>query len=59
VTALAEEERIEVPVGPFPVLAARPDGAPPAATLLRISAQRYNSLDEYRQLAALLGSLTK
>jgi len=50
VTALAEDERIEVPVGPFPVLAARPDGAPPAATLLRISAQRYNEPADYEVL---------
>jgi hypothetical protein len=54
VTALAEEDRIEVPVGPFPVLAARPDGAPPAATLLRISAQRYNEPADYDVLAAAL-----
>ena len=47
VTALAEEERIEVPVGPFPVLAARDAGAQPSATLLRISAQRYNEPADY------------
>jgi isopenicillin-N epimerase len=54
VTALAGEDRIEVPVGPFPVLAARPDGAPPAATLLRISAQRYNEPADYDVLAEAL-----
>ena len=54
VTALAEEERIEVPVGPFPVLAARDDGAPPAATLLRISAQRYNEPADYEVLVEAL-----
>jgi len=36
----------------------RSAGRPPTR-LVRISAQRYNSLDEYRPLAALLGSLTK
>lgn len=54
VTALAEEERIEVPVGPFPVLAARDDGAPPSATLLRISAQRYNEAADYEVLVDAL-----
>lgn len=54
VTALAEEERIEVPVGPFPVLAARPDGAPPAATLLRVSAQRFNEPADYEVLVDAL-----
>jgi isopenicillin-N epimerase len=54
VTALAEEERIEVPVGPFPVMAAREPGAPPAATLLRLSAQRYNEPADYERLADAL-----
>jgi isopenicillin-N epimerase len=53
-TTLAEDERIEVPVGPFPVLAARDDGAPPAATLLRISAQRYNEPADYEVLVDAL-----
>ena len=52
---LAAEDRIEVPVGPFPVLAARasPD-APPTSTLLRISAQRYNQPGDYDRLADAL-----
>jgi isopenicillin-N epimerase len=52
---LATEDRIEVPVGPFPVRAARlaPD-APPTTTLLRISAQRYNEADDYDRLADAL-----
>jgi len=54
VNALAEEDRIEVPVGPFPVLAARHDGAPPTATLLRISAQRYNEPADYEVLVEAL-----
>ncbi len=53
--ALAAEDRIEVPVGPFPVRAARsaPD-ARPASTLLRISAQRYNEPADYDRLADAL-----
>jgi isopenicillin-N epimerase len=52
--SLAEEERIEVPIGPFPVRAARAEGAPPSATLLRISAQRYNEPEDYERLADAL-----
>jgi isopenicillin-N epimerase len=53
--ALAAEDRIEVPVGPFPVRAARPaPNASPASTLLRISAQRYNEAADYDQLADAL-----
>jgi hypothetical protein len=43
-----------VPVGPFPVLAARVGGEPPAATLLRVSAQRYNEPADYDVLADAL-----
>jgi isopenicillin-N epimerase len=51
--ALAEEDRIEVPVGAWPVLAARPsDGA--GATLLRISAQLYNEPSDFDALADAL-----
>ena len=50
VTTLAEEDRIEVPVGLFPVLAARTEGAVPTATLLRVSAQRYNEPADYEVL---------
>lgn len=51
--ALAEEDQIEVPVGAWPVLAARPsDGA--RATLLRISAQLYNKPSDYDTLADAL-----
>ena len=54
--AIAAEDRIEVPVGPFPVRAARatPD-APPTSALLRISAQRYNEPSDYDRLAEVLG----
>jgi selenocysteine lyase/cysteine desulfurase len=52
-TALAEEDRIEVPVGAWPVLAARPSGGP-GATLVRISAQLYNEPSDYERLADAL-----
>ena len=53
-TSLAVEDRIEVPVGPFPVLAAREPGAAPSAALLRLSAQRYNEPADYERLAEAL-----
>lgn len=52
--ALFEDDRIEVPINPWPVPAARPPGAPPTAILVRISAQRYNSLDQFERLADAL-----
>jgi isopenicillin-N epimerase len=53
-TALFDEERIEVPVFPFPVPAALPAGAGPATVILRVSAQRYNRAEEYDELAATI-----
>ena len=53
-TSLAADERIEVPVGPFPVRAARDPGAAPSHALLRISAQRYNEPADYERLADAL-----
>jgi len=52
-----EPDRIEVPIVPWPVRAARsdPDG-PPGAVLLRVSAQRYN---EPSDIDALLASLSR
>jgi isopenicillin-N epimerase len=52
--SIAEADRIEVPVVSFPVRAARVAGGPPALTLLRISAQRYNELGDYERLADVL-----
>lgn len=52
--ALALEDRIEVPVGPFPVRACRVPGMPPARALLRISAQRYNEPADYELLVDAL-----
>jgi isopenicillin-N epimerase len=52
---LFDEDRIEVPVGGWPVRAAR--AAPndhPQAVVLRISAQRYNEPSDYEALAAAL-----
>ena len=51
---MARDDRIEAPVIAFPVRAARADGAPPASTLLRISAQRYNEPADYERLADAL-----
>lgn len=52
--ALAIEEHIEVPVGPFPVRGAREPGAAPSHALLRLSAQRYNEPADYERLADAL-----
>ena len=52
--ALFDEERIEVAVFSFPVPAAIPAGAGPSTAMLRVSAQRYNTADEYEALAASL-----
>ena len=51
---LAEDERIEVPIVPWPVRAARPPGAGVTANLVRISAQRYNRIVEYERLGDVL-----
>jgi isopenicillin-N epimerase len=53
---LYEEEGIEVPVIAFPVPAALASGTGPTAALVRISAQRYNLLDEYTVLASALAA---
>ncbi len=53
---LFDEERIEVPIIPFPVPAALAAGAGPTAALVRISAQRYNEADEYAALASALAA---
>ena len=53
--ALKDEDGIEVPITPFPVPAARDHpGAPPAAVVVRISAQRYNEIEDYERLADAL-----
>ncbi len=52
-TALEAEDRIQVPIGPWPVRAAQRDGTTPQI-LLRISAQRYNEPADYERLADAL-----
>jgi isopenicillin-N epimerase len=53
--ALAETDGVEVPIGGWPVRAARddPDG-PPKKVLLRISAQRYNEPSDIERLIEAL-----
>ncbi len=55
-SALFDEDRIEVPVYPFPVPAALGDGGSPATLILRVSAQHYNRPEEYDALAASLAT---
>ena len=50
---LLDEHRIQVPVGPWPVRAARAGGVEPRF-LIRISAQRYNEPADYDRLAEAL-----
>ena len=52
---LFDEERIEVPIIAYPVPAATP-GVGPTGVVVRISAQRYNQLDEYTALATALAA---
>lgn len=53
--ALIDEDRIEVPITPFPVPAARADpSVSPSAVVVRISAQHYNEIDDYARLADAL-----
>jgi len=51
---LETEDQVQVPIGGWPVPAARSEGAP-GHVLLRISAQRYNELADYDRLAEALG----
>jgi isopenicillin-N epimerase len=52
--ALADEDRVEVPIGPWPVLAARREGEPARAILLRASWQAYNETWELDRLVEAL-----
>jgi isopenicillin-N epimerase len=56
VTAIAEEDLIEVPLVAWPVPAAREGGrgGHPKSTWVRISMQQYNSLDDVERLADVL-----
>jgi len=53
-TSLYDEDRVEVPITPWPVPAARAADEPARATLLRISAQAYNVPADYEALADAL-----
>ncbi len=50
---LEAEDRIQVPIGPWPVPAAQADGVA-SRILIRVSAQRYNEPVDYERLAAAL-----
>jgi hypothetical protein len=52
--ALFDEDRIEVPIIPFPVRAAIEGGRGHEMVLVRVSAQRYNRAEEYAVLAESL-----
>jgi isopenicillin-N epimerase len=53
---LFDEDRIEVPLVPWPALGARPRPTdPPTAVLVRVSAQRYNDSGDVDRLVAALG----
>jgi isopenicillin-N epimerase len=54
--ALVAEDRIQVPIGGWPVRAARAE-ARPSQVLLRISAQLYNEPADYERLARVLQRL--
>ena len=51
--ALVAEDGIQVPIGGWPVRAARAGGAP-SRIVIRISAQRYNERSDYERLAEVL-----
>ncbi|MBA2299843.1 MAG: aminotransferase class V-fold PLP-dependent enzyme [Chloroflexi bacterium] len=53
---LFDEDRIEIPIVPWPVPGARPHPTdPPTSVLVRVSAQRYNDPGDIARLVAALG----
>ena len=52
-TRLHDDDRIQVPIGGWPVPAALGDGIVPRI-VLRVSAQRYNESADYERLASAL-----
>jgi isopenicillin-N epimerase len=51
---LFREHHIEVPIYEIPGGSAAPGSAPEPITFVRISAQRYNSVEQYQRLATVL-----
>ena len=56
---LFHEHRIEVPVYEVPSGPVSDDGSTGSITFVRISAQRYNSIEQYRRLARILPALVR
>ena len=56
---LFREHRIEVPIYEIPGGPIGADGAAESITFVRISAQRYNSIEQYRRLAPILAELVR
>jgi isopenicillin-N epimerase len=54
---LFDDHRVEVPVSSWPVDAALEPGMTPRARLLRISAQAYNDVGQFEELASALRSM--
>jgi isopenicillin-N epimerase len=54
---LFDDHRIEVPVSTWPVEAALEPGVAPQARILRISAQVYNDVGQFEELASALRSM--
>ena len=56
---LFHEHRIEVPIYEIPGGPIAPDGSAESITFVRISAQHYNSIEQYRRLAPILAALVR
>ena len=56
---LFHEHRIEVPIYEIPGGPIGPDGSAESITFVRVSAQRYNSIEQYRRLAPILAGLVR
>jgi isopenicillin-N epimerase len=56
---LFHEHRIEVPIYEVPTPSTAGDGSAESITFVRISAQHYNSIEQYRRLAPILVALVR
>ncbi len=56
---LFHEHRIEVPIYEIPGGPIAADGTAESITFVRISAQRYNSIEQYQRLASVLAGLVR